>query len=91
MIITRWYIPGDSVCTVEIFNPLVGKWTKSTPMRTLRSRVGVSVLDGELYAIGGYNGTARLDTVEVFEPSTMEWKAVAPLTCPRRLVLSVFN
>ncbi|KAF6035084.1 KLHL18 [Bugula neritina] len=74
---------GDSVCTVEIFNPLVGKWTKSTPMRTLRSRVGVSVLDGELYAIGGYNGTARLDTVEVFEPSTMEWKAVAPLTCPR--------
>lgn len=75
---------GDSVSTVEIFNPLNNKWTKSTPMRTLRSRVGVSVLDGQLYAIGGYNGTERLDTVEVYDPRDKKWKVVAPLTCPRR-------
>lgn len=72
--------------TVEIFNPIHGKWTKSSPMRTLRSRVGVSVLNGLLYAIGGYNGTERLDTVEIFNPTEKKWKVVAPLSCPRRYV-----
>ena len=63
-----------------------GKWTKSVPMRTLRSRVGVSVLNGQLYAIGGYNGAERLDTVEIFDPVEKKWTAVAPLSCPRRSV-----
>lgn len=70
--------------TVEIYNPLENKWTKDKPMCTLRSRVGVSVLNGQLYAIGGYNGVARLDTVEVFDPAKRRWKLVAPMTCQRR-------
>ncbi|XP_067928140.1 kelch-like protein 18 isoform X1 [Watersipora subatra] len=74
---------GDSVSTVEVFNPLQSRWTKSVPMRTLRSRVGVSVLNGQLYAIGGYNGAERLNTVEIFDPLDQKWKAVAPLSCPR--------
>ena len=30
-----------------------------------RSRVGVAVMQNRLYAIGGYNGQERLNTVEV--------------------------
>ena len=33
----------------------------------LRSRVGVAVMKSRLYAIGGYNGTERLNTVEEFD------------------------
>ena len=37
-------------------------------MRTLRSRVGVAVVDGKLYAFGGYDGNSRLCTVECYFP-----------------------
>lgn len=77
-------LTGDSVSTVEIYNPLENKWSLASSMKTLRSRVGVAVLNGKLYAIGGYNGVERLDTVEVFDPAEAKWRAVAPLTCPRR-------
>lgn len=61
------------------------------PMRTLRSRVGVSVLDGQLYAIGGYNGTERLETVEIFDPVEKLWKGAAPLSCPRRYIIITWH
>ncbi len=38
--------PGDSISTVEGFDPIVGRWQISEPMTTLRSRVGVAVLKG---------------------------------------------
>jgi hypothetical protein len=34
-------------------------------MSMLRSRVGVAVMQNRLFAIGGYNGQERLNTVEV--------------------------
>ena len=37
---------GDSISTVECFDPVVRKWQISKPMKTLRSRVGVTVLKG---------------------------------------------
>ena len=37
-------------------------------MATLRSRVGVAVVDKKLYAFGGYDGTSRLATVECYDP-----------------------
>jgi kelch-like protein 18 len=46
------------------------------PMSTLRSRVGVAVMNGLLYAIGGFNGHERLRTVEVFNPETRQWREV---------------
>ena len=38
-------------------------------MCILRSRVGVAVANGKLYAIGGYDGTIhRLSAVECYDP-----------------------
>ena len=50
----------------------------------LRSRVGVAVMRSRLYAIGGYNGTNRLNTVEVFDSETKRWSRVASMNCKRR-------
>ena len=43
----------------------------------LRSRVGVAVMQNRLYAIGGYNGQERLNTVEVFDAKTGRWSKVS--------------
>ncbi len=45
--------------------------------------MAVAVLQGKLYAIGGYNGLERLATVEVFEPDCKKWKRVASISRPR--------
>ena len=52
----------------------------------LRSRVGVAVMQNRLYAIGGYNGQERLNTVEVFDAVTKRWSKVAAMNCKRSAV-----
>ncbi|KAK3752242.1 hypothetical protein RRG08_047098 [Elysia crispata] len=74
---------GDSLSTVERFDPLTGAWVTGEPMSTMRSRVGVTVLKGYLYAIGGYNGMERLDTVELHDPVAKTWSRVAAMNCKR--------
>ncbi|GFO08395.1 histone-lysine N-methyltransferase SETMAR [Plakobranchus ocellatus] len=74
---------GDSLSTVERFDPLTGAWVTGEPMSTMRSRVGVTVLKGCLYAIGGYNGMERLDTVELYDPVAKKWSRVAAMNCKR--------
>lgn len=75
---------GDSLSTVEMFDPMVGRWRMAEPMSMLRSRVGVAVIKNKLYAFGGYNGTERLSTVEVFDPVKRVWFKVSPMHCKRR-------
>lgn len=48
-------------------------------MKVCRSRVGVAVLAGQLYAIGGYDGCQRLKTVEMYSPDTNEWSTIPPM------------
>lgn len=69
---------GDSAAPslVEMFDPLVGKWTLAREMGSTRSRVGVAVLSRRLYVLGGYNGYERLRTVEVFDARTSTWTEV---------------
>lgn len=54
-------------------------------MKTSRSRVGVAVVNGLLYAIGGYDGQSRLSTVEVYNPETDSWTRVSSMNSQRRL------
>jgi len=42
-----------------MYNPITRRWSVIEPMSTLRSRIGVTVKDGLLFAIGGFNGTWR--------------------------------
>ena len=54
---------GDSLSTVEMLHPKSSRWEMAESMTFLRSRVGVAVMHGKLFAIGGYNGSERLSTV----------------------------
>ena len=75
---------GNSLSTVEVYDPITKRWKDAEAMSMHRSRVGVAVMKNRLYAIGGYNGTERLNTVEVFDSETKRWSRVASMNCKRR-------
>ncbi|XP_039250579.2 kelch-like protein 18 [Styela clava] len=74
---------GEALNIVEKYDPIVGRWVTVSSMKTCRSRVGVAVLAGQLYAVGGYDGSQRLKTVEMFSPDTNEWCDVKPMNMKR--------
>lgn len=56
--------------TVERYDPRLNDWTSMAPMSTSRGGVGVSVLGGKIFAIGGHNGSNYLTSVECYDPLT---------------------
>jgi len=69
----------------EVYDPSVDSWTKATPMLTLRSGLAAAVdaTTGKIYAIGGYNGTTVVGTVEEYDPSTKHWTSKSPMPTAR--------
>ena len=45
--------------------------------------LGAVTLDGQIYAVGGYDGEAELNTCEVYDPASDAWSACAPLRMRR--------
>ena len=53
-------------------------------MATTRYSHVVAVLDGRLYAVGGFNdGDGDFGTVERYDPAENVWEAVAPMATAR--------
>lgn len=74
---------GDSLSTVEYYDPKIDQWHTAASMSMMRSRLGVAVIRNKLYAFGGYNGKDRLASVEVYDAVLKEWSMVAPMQCKR--------
>ena len=54
--------------TVERLDLDRGVWTPTTCLLCRRSTLGVAVLDRKLYAVGGFDGSNGLETMERFDP-----------------------
>lgn len=68
--------------SVETYSRMEDQWKEATGMIVRRQQLGVGVLDGKVYAIGGSDGSLRLSSVECFDPATNFWSFVAPMsTC----------
>lgn len=39
----------------------------------------MAILDGYVYAVGGWEGSFRLDSVEKYDPATNTWTLVTPM------------
>ncbi|XP_078396954.1 kelch-like protein 18 [Cetorhinus maximus] len=74
---------GDSLNVAEVFDPIANRWERCQEMTTSRSRVGVAMVNGLLYAIGGFDGHSRLSTVEVYNPEMDKWTKVASMNSKR--------
>lgn len=51
-------------------------------------RAGLAVLDDRVYAVGGFNGSLRVRTVDVYDAATDQW-ATCPSMEARRSTLGV--
>uniref|UniRef100_UPI00398EC39E kelch-like ECH-associated protein 1A n=1 Tax=Pristiophorus japonicus TaxID=55135 RepID=UPI00398EC39E len=64
---------------LDCYNPMTNRWTQRAPMNVPRNRVGVGVIDGIIYAVGGSWGALHHQTAERYDPETNQWKMVAPM------------
>jgi N-acetylneuraminic acid mutarotase len=70
----------------EVLDPGGGGWTPAAGMPTARERLAAAVLEGKLYAVGGYSTDALpylLGVVEIYDPLTGAWTEGPPLNTPR--------
>ncbi|XP_040576158.1 kelch-like protein 3 [Lepeophtheirus salmonis] len=65
--------------------PQPSVWRSIACMSTRRSSVGVGVLNGLIYAVGGYDGNSRqcLSSVEVYHPEKNYWSSVRDMSARR--------
>ena len=69
------------------------EWRPIANMSTRRSSVGVGVLGGLIYAVGGYDGNSRqcLSSVEVYSPDQDVWKRVADMSARRSGTYAIYR
>ena len=58
-------------------------WNPLTSMPTARSGLGVTVVDGNIYAIGGLNGNLPVKTNEQYDPILNTWTVEQPMPTAR--------
>ncbi len=60
-------------------------WVSKAPMHEARSGLGVAVVNGKIYAIGGASNNGFLATNEVYDPVTNTWASEVPMPTPREV------
>ena len=61
------------------YDPESNGWSTVASMLMPRGGVGVAGMRGYLYAVGGNDGAASLQSVERYNPHTNKWSRVAPM------------
>lgn len=76
---------------VEAYDPASNTWSPRAPMPTPRDEVGLAVVDGVLYAVGGYTADGPTAVVEAYAPASNTWSSRAPLPTARRAAVAVID
>ncbi|XP_053315601.1 kelch-like protein 6 [Spea bombifrons] len=75
------YISGGKETQHECwkYNSSINKWIQIEYLNVGRWRHKMAALCGKVYAIGGFDGSQRIYSVEVYDPFHNCWSEVAPL------------
>lgn len=68
--------------SVECYDPSIDTWTLVAELSVGRASVGIGILDGVIFAVGGFcNGDvgASCKSVETYATSTGVWNSVADM------------
>ena len=68
---------------IPAFAATTDTWTTKAPMSTARAYHQVAVVDDKIYAIGGYNSSGYLNSVEEYDPATNKWITKASMLTAR--------
>lgn len=77
--------------TAERYDPFTGEWTQVKNLNTPRHRLGVAVLDGMIYALGGSDGMIHLNTMERYDIEKDEWTALPEMSTRRMGMYTLFE
>lgn len=67
-------------------------WTSLAGMPTSRGGLGVAVVSGKIYAIGGSNDSGELAVNEMFDPATNKWTTKTSMPTARTgFAIAVYN
>jgi N-acetylneuraminic acid mutarotase len=74
--------------SVEMYDPVIDRWTSKAPMPVGLHHVGIGVADGRLYVIGGYSKSGLsvwnpVATVYAYDPVTDSWSERASMPTAR--------
>ncbi|XP_068605055.1 actin-binding protein IPP [Brachionichthys hirsutus] len=78
----RWS-DSRALCCVERFDTFNQYWTTASSLHRARSGLGVAVLEGMIYVVGGEKDSMIFDSTERYDPVTKQWGPVASLNFPR--------
>nr|XP_057923283.1 actin-binding protein IPP [Doryrhamphus excisus]XP_057923284.1 actin-binding protein IPP [Doryrhamphus excisus] len=78
----RWSDSRALSC-VERFDTFNQYWTTVSSLHQARSGLGMAVLEGMIYVVGGEKDSMIFDCTERYDPVTKQWAAVASLNFPR--------
>ncbi|MGE0481796.1 MAG: Kelch repeat-containing protein [Phycisphaerae bacterium] len=93
-----WLVGGlvhnrAATADVLIYDPRRDAWEPGPPLTVARSRLAAVVLEGRLYAIGGFRDGAadapNSPAVERFDPRERRWRRLADLPTPRHALAVV--
>ena len=71
--------------TVFEYDPKENTFDQKRDMPTPRGGLGTAVLQGKIYAIGGWNIEEVLDVVEAYDPVTDTWETKKPMPVKKAL------
>uniref|UniRef100_T1J370 Kelch-like protein diablo n=1 Tax=Strigamia maritima TaxID=126957 RepID=T1J370_STRMM len=77
-----------AIRSVEAYDINDSRWYHVSDMPTRRCREGLAVVNGLVYAVGGFNGSLRVRTVEIYDPATDQWTVTSSMEA-RRSTLGV--
>lgn len=71
------YNNGNFTDIVEVYDPITDAWTVLPgTLSAARASLSAEVINGKIYVVGGYDGTAHA-TVDIYNPTTQTW-SLAP-------------
>uniref|UniRef100_A0A7S4VNE6 BTB domain-containing protein n=1 Tax=Alexandrium monilatum TaxID=311494 RepID=A0A7S4VNE6_9DINO len=72
-----------ALCELEVYDCLRDQWESGASMRHPRRNCAAVELDGRVYAVGGFDGSKIVGSVEAYDSRLRSWMPVDPLPTPR--------
>jgi N-acetylneuraminic acid mutarotase len=72
---------------VYVYDLATNRWSSGTPLPEMLHHMGVAVLNGKIYSVGGernnFFARSAVDSVWEYDPATDRWQSRAPMPTPR--------
>ena len=72
-----------SILSLPLVSAAEDSWTTMEPMSSARGGMGVAVVDGKIYAIGGHDWGNYFGINEMYDPATNTWTTKTSMPTPR--------